>query len=462
MTARIASLTVAVTAVALTLAATGAPAGLELRDGRLVDGGAPVFLRGAMYWQPHAFHHCFWEDLDEALVERDFAAMQRQGFNLAAVQVNWGSFMPSVDVEGGRYEWSRNAQRKLVHLLDSAQRHGLYVDLWFGTSRVPAGVNGLFNAAFTDLGGRKHDAYYGWLVTDWPAIADYDTYSWQAFLRFHERVARVCRSYDNVIFDPLDWQHLNLNHWNFNDPLNLRSWRDFLRRDNPDLGYWNKRWGESNPSWDDVLFPVDEWARDSICRLEGTPYRDLPVTPYEEEKWQDFNRWHNPLSIKVIEAITAALRRGAPDTLVVQRVDPWRFGYWREMTWGVGSVDFYCQGWYPWSQEELDDAQSHLLREIDAIRSRATRPKPFLVWEVGMDVFHVYPEAAEAERDRRRAEYVREVERFARANDMLGWCWWVWRDHNMNEDSLHWGLVTQGGRFKSREVMPARLADAES
>lgn len=448
-------------AALLGLMSAATQAALELRDGRLLDRGETVSLRGAMYWQPHAFHHCFWEDMNEAMVARDFAAMHAQGFNMAAVQVNWGSFMPAVDVEKRRYEWSREAQRKLIHLLDSARRNGLYVDLWFGTSRVPAGINGMFNPAFTDLGGVKHAAYYGWLVGDWPAIADYDAYAWQAFLRFHQRVARICRSFDNVIFDPLDWQHLNLNYWNFNDPLNLRSWRDFLRRENPDLGYWNKRWGESNRSWDEVLFPVDDWARDSICKLEGTPYHDLPSLPYEKGKWQDFNRWHNPLFIRIVEGITAALRRGDPKALILQRVDPWRFGYWREMTWGVGSVDFYAQGWYPGSQKELDDAQAHLRGEIDAIRTRATRPKPLLLWEVGIDVFHVYPNAPEEERNRHRAQYMREVEKFAHAERLLGWSWWVWRDHNMNEDSRHWGLVTQDGRFKSPEVTPAALARGE-
>ena len=435
--------------------------GLDLRDGRLADRGKPIFLRGAMYWQPHAFHHCFWEDMDPEMTERDFAAMQVQGFNLAAVQVNWGSFMSSVDVAARKYKWSREAQDKLERVLDSAQRHGLYVDLWFGWSRAPAGVNAAFNPEFTDLGGVKHGAYYGWLVTDWPAIADYDTYAWQAFLRFHERVARICRKYDNVIFDPLDWQHLNLNYWNFNDALNLRSWRDFLRRENPDLGYWNKRWGEQNASWDVVLFPVDDWARDSICRLDKTPYRGLPSLPYEKEKWQDFNRWHNPLFIRIVEGITAALRRGDSKALILQRVDPWRYGYWREVTWGVGSVDFYAQGWYPSSQKELDEAEKHLKSEIEAIRTRAPRPKPILLWEVGMDVFHVYPNTPEAERDTHRAQYVRAAEKFGREQQMLGWCWWVWRDHNMNEDSLHWGLVTQDGRFKSPEVTPAALARAK-
>ena len=461
MKPRVAAALILTIIASLALAAAPAAARLGLTDGRLIDNGRSVFLRGAMYWQPHAFHHCFWEDLDEAMMERDFAAMQAQGFNLAAVQVNWGSFVPSVDVASRKYQWSAEAQAKLEHLLDSARRHGIYVDLWFGWSRAPAGVNAAFNPAFVDLGGVKHAAYYGWLVGDWPAIADYDTYSWQAFVRFHERVARICRQFDNVIFDPLDWQHLNLNYWNFNDSLNLRSWREFLRRENPDLAYWNARWSEKNGSWDEVIFPVDDWARDSIAKLDGTPYRSLPSLPYEKEKWQDFNRWHNPLFIRVVEGITAALRRGDPHALIMQRVDPWRYGYWREMTWGVGSVDLYCQGWYPGSQKELDDAQTHLRSEIDAIRTRATRPKPMLLWEVGMDVFHVYPTATEVERDPHRAEYVGAVEKFSRDGGMLGWCWWVWRDHNMNEDSLYWGLVTQDGRFKSPEVMPARLAAGE-
>jgi hypothetical protein len=47
-----------------------------------------------------------------------------------------------------------------------------------------------------------------------------------------------------------------------------------------------------------------------------------------------------------------------------------------------------------------------------------------------------------------------EVER---EHGALGWCWWVWRDYYMNEDSLHWGLVGLDRRFKSPEVAPATL-----
>jgi hypothetical protein len=454
-------LTAAAIAIILSLAAASARAALDLRGSRLVDSGKPVLLRGAMYFQPHAFHHCFWEDLDLGMMERDFAAMRAQGFNLACVHVTWGSFMPTVDVKARRYEWSRAAEAKLRRLLDSARRHGLYLDLWFGNSRAPAGVNAMFDPAFTDVGGVKHDAYHGWLVGDWPANADYDTYAWQAFLRFHERVARICRAYDNVIFDPLDWQHLNLNYWNYNDALNLRSWREFLRRENPDLAYWNARWGEKNGSWDDVLLPVDDWARDSICKLDKTPYRGLQPIPYEKEKWQDFNRWHNPLSTRIIVGITAALRRGDPKALILQRVDPWRYVYWREMTWGVGDVDLYAQGWYPGSPKELEQAEHHLRSEIDAIRSRASRPKPMLLWEVGVDVVHLYPKASEAERDQHRARYVPLVEKLAREQGLVGWAWWVWRDYAMNEDSRHWGLVAQDGRFKSPEVTPAALVRGE-
>ena len=55
---------------------------------RLMDGNQTVFIRGAMYFQPHAFHQYFWEELDLAKVREDFRTMHDQGFNAVAIQVN--------------------------------------------------------------------------------------------------------------------------------------------------------------------------------------------------------------------------------------------------------------------------------------------------------------------------------------------------------------------------------------
>ena len=408
---------------------------------RLMDGNETVFIRGAMYFQPHAFHQYFWEELDLAIMREDFKAMRDQGFNAVGIQVNWASFMPSVDQNSSTRTLSDDNEQKLVELLTEAERDGLYTILWFGISRIPEGVEAKPYEEYVDVGGVKHGPFSGYLLYNYPGIAEEDTFAWRCFVEFHERIARITREFERIIYDPLDWQHLNMNTWSWDDPLNLKAWRGFLQDQAEDLRYWNRRWGEQNPAWEDVVFPVDSWVVDSIARIETSHYHDLPVLPYTARKWNDFNQWHDLLYQKVAEEITSAIKRGNPRALVGQRIDIWRYGYHREETWGVGSVDLYFAGDYPARREEAEDASSVVMRNLNAPRTRAKDKKPVVFWETGIPVKQLYPEEEAEAREARRAGYLKSLDQACLDEGLAGWCWWVWRDYYLDENSKDWGLV---------------------
>ncbi len=410
---------------------------------RLIDGNRTVFIRGAMYFQPHAFHQYFWEELDLAKLREDFRTMRDQGFNAVAIQVNWGSFMPIVDQNRSTKRLSDENEKKLIELLTEAQTNGLYTILWFGISRIPEGVEAKPYEEYVDAGGVKHAPFSGYLLYDYPGMVEEETFVWKCFVEFHERIARITRRFEKIIYDPLDWQHLNMNTWSWDDPLNLKAWRSFLQDRATDLGYWNRRWGESNSAWEDVLFPVDSWVADTVGRIHTSHYHGLPILPYTAKKWNDFNEWHNMVYQKVAEQITGAIRRGNPRAIIGQRVDIWRYGYHREETWGVGSVDIYFGGDYPAGPEEADDASKVVMRSLDALRSRAKYQKPVMFWETGIPVKQLYPNEGPEALEARRAAYLKTLDRACLDEGLAGWCWWVWRDYYLDENSKDWGLVTE-------------------
>jgi len=425
---------------ALACALAGAPAGAGLTvSGRdILCDGKPLFLRGAYYVQPAASHQYFLIELDEEQLARDFRAARQAGLNCVAISVNWGEFMPSLDVAERRVEWDAAVAQRLRRLLDCARRENLIVNLWFCTARMPAGVPGAkWNEPQTDRCGHEHAGFYGYVWDNYPGCVQFDEFEWQAFLDFHRRVAALTRGYDNVILDPLDWQHLNMNYWSWANARNLAAWRAWLQAAKAELSHWNTRWGEANASWQDVVFPMDDWVRKTAARHAGSPYAGKPNTP-EGPKTQDFRAWHDGLCNDVAKAITGALKQVRPDLLIGQRVDLWHYGDWRANTWAVGKVDFLFHGWYSNTPEEARDARPHIEGAVRHVTERWPRPMPLVFWETGMTV---PADLARAEAERLQALQLAATETTTRALGLSGWMWWTWRDYCLSDTALHYGLT---------------------
>jgi hypothetical protein len=420
---------------------------------RLLRDGKPIFLRGAYYIQPAAYHHCFLLELDERQMARDFQAMRRFGLNCFAISVNWGDFTSRVDMTARRCEWNAAAPERLRRLLACARREDLIAVLWFGISRVPEGLPGCKpGRAEKDLCGHEHSPYCGYVWPDYPGCVQFGDFEWQAFLDFHRRVAEVTRGFDNVIFDPLDWQHINMNYWTWGSQRNLQAWRDWLRAADPDLSHWNQRWGDESKGWEGVFFPVDDWVRQTAARLGGSPYAGKPARlqagkpddAYEGPKWRDFRAWHDGLCNTVAREITAALKQVRPDVLIGQRVDIWHYGDFRANTWAAGKVDFIFQGWYSEKPEQASSPQRFVAGAVRDVTRRWPRPMPIVFWETGMNV----PDLPTRQAEELQARQLVATERTTGALHLAGWLWWTWRDYCLSKEALRFGLVRLDGTPK--------------
>ena len=168
---------IALAAVTLFLAAFviltgGGRKGIRIEGGKLTLDGKTVYLRGVMYFQPHAFHQFFWEEMDSEKMREDLSRIAEEGFNAIAVQVNWGSFTSRVNETARSFEANSTTENRLEDLLCEARRRGLIVILWFGVSRVPQGVDAKLYPASTDAGGRHHGSFYGCLLYTSPSPRD--------------------------------------------------------------------------------------------------------------------------------------------------------------------------------------------------------------------------------------------------------------------------------------------------
>jgi len=430
---------------------------LELRHGRLLDDGLPVFLRAAMYYQPHAFHQYFWTELDESMVALDLDKMRAQGLNTVVLEVDWGAFMPSVDVDAKSFVWDADNEAKLRRIVELAYEKGMYVILWFTWARAPEGVGAKPYEAGPDLGGREHPPFHGYLLPSHPALAIGNTFAWQACLTFHERIAGLTADFEHVILDPLDWQHLNMSYWAWAEADNLTAWRAHLRGVNADLLHWNRRWGEKNDTWDEVLLPVDSHVQKTAAKPAGSPYADLPATPYDAAKWHDFNEWHDAVFVAVAQQIMAALERGSPHAPIGQRIDRWRYGQWRTRTWApwhregeaqLAAGRFFFLSYYPRTGEGAGEAETKLAETIQRVHELDERGYPIMLWETGIDLAGLFADADAETREQAQYDYLDIVAAAAERLGLMGFGWWVWRDYYMSAASRQYGLVGIDGAGK--------------
>ena len=186
----------------------------------------------------------------------------------------------------------------------------------------------------------------------------------------------------------------------------------------------------------------------TAARLPKSPYARAQIDPYSSAKWKDFARWHDDLYLKITGQIVEAIRRGDPKAVIGQRLDLWRFGEYRNRTWGPPGVDLYFAGDYPQNQAEADNASKVIDRVFGILKFHGARNLPSVFWETGIDVERFYPSLGDKQREEKRAQYILRLDEECRRRGLMGWCWWVWRDYYLNEQSKDWGLVDVDGRPK--------------
>jgi len=433
---------------------------LEVAGHRLVDDGKPVFLKGAMYYQPHAYWDYCLQDLDEKMVPDDMALMKSQGFTMVEVQVNWGDVMKHVDPETGKFVLDEERLRRLVFLITEARKQGLYVGLWFQNHVMPYG----FKPApeeyppVTDLGGFEHREGPNEVVRGLNVAPFEQNHTWKAFLAWFAIVAERTKDIDGLYYDPLDWQMLNHNYWDWADEGYGRAWRRHLKAQNPSLAYWNEKFGEESESWDDVLLPVDEWAVQTICKA-ATPYQNRQIDPYDGAKWTQWRVWNRPVARRIRIQVVEAIRKGDPDALIAYRPDLWRYGDWRgELAW-IPGIDFVQEGFYP-NPDREDRWEEDIRRIINRVGEHLGNDLPMVFCETGMLASQMYPNLSPDEQEQKMADYARVLRRvLAKDSRVCGFMWWCWRDCYANEGSMTDNPVGLDNR--SKPAVEALIADPD-
>jgi len=151
---------------------------------------------------------------------------------------------------------------------------------------------------------------------------------------------------------------------------------------------------------------------------------------------------------KGLQEIIGAIRAANPDAVVRQRLDPWSYGRCRNATWDPAGVDIYFVEDYPTNGDEGDDAAKVVERKLKIIKAWGHTDRPIVFWEMGIDVRRLYGDRSPDVREEKRAEFLHSLDEACLREDLGGWCWWVWRDYYLNEDSKDWGLLRADGTLK--------------
>ena len=346
------------------------------------DGGKPLELRAVYYFQPNAYHSYFWDELNQTMLEEDFRSIKTQGFNAVSIRVGWGSFMPLIiNLPEKTYVLDNINEGKLLNLTNKAKSHGLYVILWLDYSRLPEGISAKHYPASADGCGMQKSEFYGFIAPCIQANSTTNGPLWQLLLVHYKRLAELLKDKDNIIWDPLDWQHLNLNVWSYGDECELQQWRFYLQSKNSDMAYWNTRWGE-NANWNTVLFPIDNYIKElataNPASQIGIVYANVPVSssslnPKSKYKWEDFRNYQNEILINNSKDIVTAIKTIDDNAIIGQRIDRWRYNGWRNQTWGTPGVDFIYEAFNPTSSSDFVGIDTRIAERINAVRGNLTK-----------------------------------------------------------------------------------------
>jgi len=382
--------------------------------------------RGVFYQQPQAYRQWIWDDLNVSMLDEDFRKIKNEGFNTIHLSIPWGSFMPSIDLFSGTYTRNLTNEQNLITLIDKARAHGLFVVLFTENAKVPEGIDAKHYPSMTDACGVQKRDFYGYLVPCLQANSTINGKLWQLFIEFHKNIADLLKEKDNIIWDPVDWQHLMLSDWTYGEGCNLNAWRTYLETINSDINYWNNRWNESNSDWNTVVFPIDKGFKDNRCTNSThcaaflRMYVNVPVTK-NQTKWDDFRKYQNELLINNTRDIANAIKSVDTDALIGQRVDIWRYGGWigykgyRNETWGAPGVDFIFCGEYSYGVVDKNSFQGININTI-----KPSVKLPIYAWETGSNTAHFTEEE--------QKNYLTSMVNFVNDNDLMGFGIWWWRD----------------------------------
>jgi len=423
---------------------------LIFENGKFYDNGKEIWMRGVIYYQPHACHQDFWKMLDESIIEHDLNLIKSTGFNLVMLQLNWGSFVDHVNFDG-EYIWNEENEQKLLSFLNIAKNCSLYIAIVTSVATAPSGVNANRGDGFIDLGGVWHEPYYGYTIPGFQAgiLDSVNSYKFNSYVEFHKKISKIIyeKGFNNIIWDPTAWENLNLNPWQWSDLCDLILWRNRLQKISNDINYWNSRWGENNNTFDDILFPIDEWIQRAVGSVVGNPYYGLPITT-SQNKWDDFRHGQDEILNLMVDRLFSAIRDNFDNAIIGQRIDAWHYGGWRHETWARPGADFIFHGYYPDNDDDVINISDRISDQFNYIKANMPRQLPIFLWETGIVLKHVYPVASEDYKLERQTYCISEILNTAKAISPLGLSIWLWRDTYFDSLEYECGLSYFSDIFK--------------
>jgi len=315
--------------------------------------------------------------------KRDLDGMRRAGFDTVWMVNVWAALQPSV--LSPRFDEERIAAMR--EICAAARERGmklLLVLCYVGEGWGPRGLD----------------------VPVWPLIASHR----RQHVRFLRRMARETRDFENVFYLLCTEEILpaTLLYSPSQRSECVDAFRAWARESNPDIAYWNDRWG-TDFSWAD-LSPQDTTDRKKW------------------QSWADHNAWFAHLMRELLPPMVAAIRDERPDAIIGFHdflLSP-GLGPTRD---DVGMpyepvFDFSSIGYYARPELSMEENLTGLRERVEL--SRSLYPGlPVFVGETGFPVDITSPEA-------RRTGEERACEWYGRAlsylrTEGIGYSVWCWR-----------------------------------
>ncbi len=333
---------------------------------------------------------------------RDLDRMKADGFNTVWIVNVWAEYEPSVEP----VEWKVDLLRKLHQICDEARTRGMWVVLplaYIGEGWGPKGVD----------------------VPVWPLVEKH----LKQHLTFLARMAAVTRDCPNVFYLLCTEEILpgTLLYKPNERPECVRAFREWARRANSDIAYWNERWGTTY-TWD-TLAPADTQHR---------PRWQL---------WADHNRWFGSLMRDLLPPMVKALRGVKPGAVIGLHdfLMPMGLG----LTAADGALpspslfDFYSIGYYydHGLAGGLEANLAELAKRVD--RAHELYPgTPLFCGELGLDVPKAPPDARSVG-EALQADFLLRATTYL-TEQRVGFSLWDWRTVVEREPRTH-SLVREDG-----------------
>ena len=191
-------------------------------------------------------------------------------------------------------------------------------------------------------------------------------------------------------------------------PESIAAFRSWAHRTEPDVAYWNERWG-TEYTWE-TLVPHATTERKTI------------------QTWQDMNRWFTALMREYLPPMCTAIRDGDPDAVIGFHdflIDPAVSQPAEERPKAsTCGFDFFSIGYYWRTTTDLEGNMKALRDRVEA--ARLYHPElPLLCGEIGMAV-RKEPVADRDEDEATQVEWFTEALGYL-VDENAGYSLWAWR-----------------------------------